>query len=111
MHVKPRLVVLLRRRLVPLQVKGTFSILLYPDSPSDPLVHFIPGRLLASTDLKEKEIYFDPFHLKRSDTQCSYQQFESANHLNNEDIKLSSTWGYFINRTDAESEVGEFLDL
>ncbi len=53
-------------------------------------------------------IYSDAFHLKRSDTHCSYQQFESGNHLkqkNNEDIKLSGTWEYLIKEADAESRV------
>lgn len=53
------------------------------------LDHLIPScaPALASfwlpLDLK-REIYSDAFHLKRSDTHCSYQQFESANHLKQE---------------------------
>lgn len=77
------------------------------------LVHLIPscGPSLASFWLAldfKGEIYSDAFHLKRSDTLCSYQQFESANHLkqkNNEDIKLSGTWEYLIKGADAESRV------
>lgn len=76
---------LLRQRLVLLQVNVVSSAHHFISA----LVHLIPscGPALASFWLPldfKREIYSDAFHLKRSDTHCSYQQFESANHLKQE---------------------------
>ncbi len=101
--------VLLRQRLVPLQVDASYfsPSICIRSSASDSLMRPIVGKFLAPAG-PLREIYSDAFHLKRSDTHCSYQQFESGNHLkqkNNEDIKLSGTWEYLIKEADAESRV------